>query len=98
MSDPNANQPVVTEGTAGAIPVDFGAAIIRTAVPYITAGVVAYLAERGLDADAAQVNAAVVTIGGSLWYTIVRVLEQKWPKAGWLLGSPKQPTYSKPGA
>lgn len=93
---PEDNTPVVTDGSGGAMPQDFGAAIIRTAVPYVTAFVVAKLAEGGVDADAAQVNAAAVTIGGSLWYMLVRVLEQRWPKAGWLLGSPKQPTYEKP--
>lgn len=83
------------DGGSGAVPQDFGAAVIRTAVPYITAYLVAKGTEWGLDVDANEVNAAVVALGGSLWYMVVRVLEQRWPKAGWLLGSPKQPTYTK---
>lgn len=78
------------------VPQDFGAAVIRTVAPYVTAAIVAFLVERGIDADAGQVSAAVVTIGGSLWYAFVRMLEQRWPQAGWLLGSPKTPTYTKP--
>ena len=78
------------------VPQDFGAAVIRTVAPYVTAAIVAWLVERGIDADPGQVSAAIVTIGGSLWYAFVRVLEQKFPKAGWLLGSPKTPTYAKP--
>lgn len=92
---PEEGTPVVVEGTSGPMPQDFGAAIIRTAVPYISALIVTKLASNGINADVAQVNAAAVTIGGSIWYMLVRVLEQKWPKAGWLLGSPKQPTYEK---
>lgn len=92
----NIGTPVDTNRSGGPMPPDFGAALIRTVVPYVTAFIVAKLAENGIAADTAEVNAAVVTIGGSLWYMLVRILEQRWPKAGWLLGSPKTPIYSKP--
>lgn len=72
---------------------DVGAAIIRTVAPYATAWAVAYLAKNGLALNSDEVNGAVVAVGGSLWYSVVRALEVKWPKAGWLLGMPKQPTY-----
>jgi len=83
------------DGSNSPFPQDLGAAVVRTSVPYVSAWLVAYLAKNGMTLDANQVNAAAVTIGGSLWYVVIRSLEQKWPKAGWLLGSPKQPTYKK---
>ena len=78
------------------IPGDMRTAIVRTVVPFITAAIVAWLAERGLDADTESISAMVIAVGGSLWYTVIRVLERKWPQVGWLLGSPKIPTYPTP--
>ena len=72
-----------------------GTATIRTVTPFVTVYLVAYLTEKGIDADSTTVSAAVVTAGGSVWYSIIRILEQRWPKFGWLLGSPKPPVYTK---
>ncbi len=77
------------------VPPDLGTAFTRTVVPYLAAFIVTKLAKNGVNADIADVSAAIVTLGGSAWYTIVRVAEQRWPQAGWLLGSPKKPTYKK---
>lgn len=74
---------------------DTGAAIIRTVAPYLTAWIVAKLAEKGINANVNDVMTQVVLVGGSIWYTIVRFLEARWPKAGYLLGVAKTPTYTK---
>lgn len=70
-----------------------GTGVLRTVTPFVTVYIVAWLTDNNIAADSTQVNAAVVTIGGSLWYSVVRILEQRWPKAGWLIGSPKAPVY-----
>lgn len=75
---------------------DVGAGLIRTITPYATAYIVAYLAKNGIVADSEEVNAQFALLAGSLWYALVRALEQKWPKAGWLLGMAKQPSYDPP--
>lgn len=71
------------------------AAIVRTSMPFATAWVVAYLARNGFSTvDPATVNGLVVAVGGSVYYTIVHLVEQKFPKAGYLLGIAKSPTYA----
>lgn len=75
---------------------DLRAAITRTVVPFLTVWIVALAAKWGLDLNADAVGADVVTIGGSLWYVLVRLVEQRFPKFGWLLGTPKTPTYTNP--
>jgi hypothetical protein len=36
---------------------------------------------------------AIFGLGGA-YYAIVRGLEAKYPKIGWLLGTPRKPSYS----
>lgn len=67
--------------------------LIRTVAPFLGAFIVAYLAKNGVAIDNQTVNGEVVLALGSVWYGVVRAVEQKWPSAGWLLGSPKQPSY-----
>lgn len=66
---------------------------IRTIVPMIVGWIVSVLTGWGLDADSATVTQLVVAIVGAVYYIIVRLLEKKFPKLGWLLGSPKTPVY-----
>jgi hypothetical protein len=40
------------------------------------------------------VEAGSIFVVSGAYYEIVRVIETKYPKAGWLLGVPKAPTYS----
>ena len=74
-------------------PPDLGTSVLRTAVPYATAGIVAYLAKNGMTVDGAAINVPVTFAVGTVWYTAVRFLENKWPSLGWLLGTPKAPVY-----
>lgn len=68
--------------------------IIRTVIPVIVGSVLTWLAAKGIDVDPEQVNAWLIPIGISVYYTVVRFLEDKFPALGWLLGLPKQPGYS----
>lgn len=70
--------------------------LIRTYVPIAVGAVLAWLASRGVNVDdgAAQGLVAFLTaLLSALYYAVARLLESRWPQAGWLLGSPKQPTY-----
>lgn len=71
---------------------------IRTYVPIVVGIVVSWLATKGLEFDnATQVQLVSVFTGAliALYYAVVRVLETKWAKFGWLLGKPKAPTYGE---
>jgi len=72
---------------------DVGVSVIRTVTPYLTALIVVELAKRGVTMDSGEVSQAIVPLLGSIWYAVVRSLEVKWPRVGWLLGTPKTPTY-----
>ncbi len=82
---------------------DLGASYIRTYVPVIigwlltfAAGVLDKLQDFGLNVDSAQAKSAVTVAVIGLYYGAVRLLEMKFPKAGWLLGLPSQPQYPVP--
>lgn len=81
--------PKMTNPLAG-----LGDSIKRTIVPFLTAWLVAKAAHSGVKLDASGVNATLVLVGGSVWYVIVRVAEEKWPIIGKALGSAKTPTYA----
>lgn len=70
--------------------------LIRTAVPLGVAAGITYLSTLGLNipkADEVPLDLGAVFVVGSLYYFIVRKLEARWPKLGWLLGSPSVPVY-----
>lgn len=74
---------------------DYVASLIRTYAPAIVAAVLAYLADL---TDIAELNAPgntakVVAAIFIAYYAIVRALEKKYPKAGWLLFLAKKPEY-----
>lgn len=72
---------------------DVGKSLIRTVTPFVTAWVAAYVAQKGFDIDPEVVSGEFVTLAGAVWYSAVRFLEQRWPKAGWLLGVAEAPVY-----
>lgn len=63
---------------------------IRTLVPLAVAWLVTTV---GLDIDTAQATANLIGLLTVVWYGVARLLEQRWPAAGWLLGRPATPTY-----
>jgi hypothetical protein len=71
--------------------------LIRTWVPIGVGAFIAWLATNGLELDKETQAAAIVASTGAIqaiYYTIVRLLENKIPAVGWLLGSAKTPTYT----
>lgn len=72
---------------------DFWTSLIRTVTPMVAGFVVAVAAKAGWDLHS---DAAVQAVGFGLalvWYIASRLLEKWKPGFGWLLGSPKQPSY-----
>lgn len=72
---------------------DLLASFVRTLVPTVVGLVLAWLATANIDIDSQALTVVIdgVFIGG--YYALVRLLEQKFPWLGVLLGWKMQPTY-----
>ena len=69
---------------------------IRTGVPVAIGSFFGWLLNYNIDLpDEAELAFTTSTTGLviAIYYAGARAAEQRWPKAGWLLGSPKQPVY-----
>lgn len=67
--------------------------VVRTATPMLAGLLVAAAAKIGYDLDNSTAVQAAGYAVALLWYVVARVVEQRWPRFGWLLGSPVAPTY-----
>jgi len=70
--------------------------LVRTWVPVAVGGVISWLATQNLQVSGGTQDALATLLTSvviALYYTVARVLEQKWPALGLLLGSTKQPAY-----
>ena len=66
-------------------------ALIRTVVPVLVGALITYLA---VPADiAALLEVLFLALFTALYYALVRLLSEKWPFFGWLLGYPTNPEY-----
>jgi len=71
-------------------------AVVRTVTGYLVGLIVALLASLKIEVSdefKTMLIAAVSFIVGTAYYVIVKALEKKWPKIGWLIGSPNAPVY-----
>lgn len=67
--------------------------IIRTIVPAVAAVVIAQLARVGLNLDPNQITEILEIVIMGVYYTLIRVLEARFPWVGILLGWAVQPVY-----
>ncbi len=71
---------------------------IRTIVPAVMAWLLTRAGEQWggawLEVDGEAVTTLAVLGVFAVYYAAARELEKRWPSFGWLLGSPKQPTYA----
>lgn len=76
---------------------DYLASLIRTVVPVWIGVLVTWLNETvgPIDVDGTLAIALAGAVA-SVYYAVVRKLEAKYPKLGWLLGLKGQPAYVKP--
>lgn len=75
---------------------DIVTSLIRTYVPSAVGALLAWLLTLGVQVDAETQLGLVTALTGlliALYYTLIRLLEKKYPKIGVLLGSAKKPTY-----
>lgn len=75
---------------------DYVDSLIRTYVPLIVGPAIVWLSTTlGTDLSELEQPAILVLSGvaGAVWYAGVRLLERRWPSAGWLLGKPGAPRY-----
>lgn len=77
---------------------DFLTSLIRTWVPMIVGGFVAWLVARGINIPKDAVDGVVAfltALFSASYYVLVRALEQRFPQFGWLLGQAKQVKYKE---
>jgi hypothetical protein len=80
---------------------DFVIGLIRTYVPILVGAVIGWLISQGvLDPDAgaaaeAGLITAITAVAQGVYYTAVRLLAEKWPWIGSLLGYNKAPAYNE---
>lgn len=77
---------------------DLIVSFIRTAIPSFVGAIGAFLASKGINVspeDLAGLIPFLTTLISSVFYLTARYLESKYPKAGFLLGVPKQPQYKE---
>lgn len=74
---------------------DYLISVIRTIVPMIVGALIAVAADLGFEIDSAALEVVLFQVVSGLYYVVVRLLEQKFPEFGWLLGwkPPAAPTY-----
>jgi len=71
-------------------------AVVRTATGYLVGLLATLLASANIEVSDefnGDLTLVVSFLVGTLYYVIVKALEKKWPKIGWLLGSPNAPVY-----
>lgn len=75
---------------------DLFISVVRTVVPMIVGSIGSFLATKGVELDAATLAALSTFLAGlfsAVYYVVARILEQKFPQLGILLGAKKTPTY-----
>lgn len=70
-----------------------GKSFIRTFVPVIVGVILASLANVGIDLDEAALREVVYGLTSGGYYLFARMLEERIPALGWLLGYPSKPNY-----
>lgn len=75
---------------------DLATSLIRTYVPLAVGALLSWFATKGVELDdttKAQLIAGLTSLISAIYYTVIRILEGRWPKIGVLLGSQKTPKY-----
>ena len=76
---------------------DLITSFVRTYVPVIVGSLISFLATKGIEVDTTTSAALVTFLTGAsilVYYTVIRLLEKRFPQIGVLLGSTKKPEYT----
>jgi hypothetical protein len=84
--------PVTTPTQAGSG--DILPSLLRTFVPVLVGLILGVAGANFVGVTEESLTAAVSTAITLVYYLVLRLVEQKWPKFGILLGSMRQPTYN----
>jgi len=76
---------------------DYSASVIRTFTAIAVGFILGLLGSDVAGVSEAALTPAISALIGAVYHAVVRAAEHKWPKAGYLLGWPAQPTYTKSG-
>ena len=72
--------------------------ITRTYVPIIAGAIISFLTTRGITLDGEAAASLVIFLTAviqGVYYLIGRLLERRFPRASFLLGSSKKPIYKE---
>ena len=72
---------------------NFSKSVVRTIVPLVVGTVVATAAKAGWHITSATTTVVLAPVISAAYYFLVRLIEEKLPKAGILLGVPTKPQY-----
>lgn len=74
---------------------DVSASIIRTLTPLVVGFILSVVGSEAADIDPGLLTVCVSTFLTAAYYILVRLLESRWPKAGFLLLLPARPRYDR---
>lgn len=72
--------------------------VVRTGVPLVVGVGVSFAAAKGIHISPeteAQVVVLIGAVAASAYHWVVRVLEEHWPRFGWMLGMARSPDYHR---
>ena len=73
---------------------NYSKSVVRTITPIVVGYIVALLIKAGIHVTSMQVMTVLGPVSSAAYYLVVRAIEQKFPKAGMLLGHPATPKYT----
>jgi len=74
---------------------NYSKSAVRTITPIVVGYIVALLIKAGIHVTSMQVMTVLGPVSSAVYYLVVRAIEQKFPKAGMLLGHPAAPEYTQ---
>jgi len=74
---------------------NLGASVVRTVTPLLVGLILGFFGSKVAGLDQTTLTPVVSMVVAAVYHSVVRVLEEKWPKWGVLLGWPTSPTYTK---
>lgn len=75
---------------------NIAASVVRTVVPVVVGAISALVAHAGIALSSeveAQITVVVGAVVAAVYHWVVRMLEERWPLFGWLLGFARCPDY-----
>ena len=72
-----------------------GKSLVRTIVPVIVGVIMTALADVGIELDEYALREVVYGLTSGGYYLFARMLEERIPTLGWLLGYPTKPNYEE---